>query len=722
MKKLLLLLLLAIPLFGQSNLLKMEKPKIVSGSSQNLDGSSEYASVVPSLRLTGEYALQDNFSDGDYNGWTVSSGAYTVDNLVANPLSANQYSLKCTTAGIISIPCNSAYGKWSFDLYKDGASNITRNYFIKSDIGSTVTGQGYYFLMGESEELNLLRQNVGPAAQITKTVNSYISNTTYYHIDIYRNTNGSFSTYISGGAFGSTPVLVSVSGGSGSNPVIDNTYTSSNYFVLDLDSGDRFSNLVVEYGEGSLDLNSYEMTKFSFDRDGSGPTNWTSNGNHTIVDSSTTDKRTGAYSYQITSSAIGDATTNYASLASDKIVTIVAGRKYTVEAWARGSGVLGNELITNSADRDFSSDTGFWTRGTGITIADNVCYFNTASTVGLRRNLLISSGKTYTVVFTISYTSGGVRLWVGGNSTSTTYSASGTYTKTIISDGLSLVFESVGATVLDIDNVSIKEVTLPSATFALGSQTKTISSISCVPGTFTKLVWNFQATSAEVGQDLRVFLNQADILFLDDVSISQSWDGMTSVWAKKDGLTSNNARIIRHVQLTKGYNYRIDYMTGVTTANAQIFADGTVALTQGGNVTDNQWHLITATINRAGVISLYVDGVLKGTPASATNVGNLFFDSFGIGVENLTAFFAGETQIVKFYDIANSNVNSTTLMQAYRNGIPSVWRGGIVVGHWKFRGNSDADFLKDYSGLGNNLSGTNVTASGDRVISNYPSK
>ena len=70
----------------------------------DFDGSTEYISCTPALRLTGEYSLYDNFSDGNYNGWTVSSGAYSVVDSV--PLSGGTKSLKCTTAGIISIPCN----------------------------------------------------------------------------------------------------------------------------------------------------------------------------------------------------------------------------------------------------------------------------------------------------------------------------------------------------------------------------------------------------------------------------------------------------------------------------------------------------------------------------------------------------------------------------------------------------------------------------------------
>jgi hypothetical protein len=41
-------------------------------------------------------------------------------------------------------------------------------------------------------------------------------------------------------------ILVSVSGGSGTNPVTDNTFTTSNFLVLDLDVGDRIGKIIID--------------------------------------------------------------------------------------------------------------------------------------------------------------------------------------------------------------------------------------------------------------------------------------------------------------------------------------------------------------------------------------------------------------------------------------------------------------------------------------------
>lgn len=78
-----------------------------------------------------------------------------------------------------------------------------------------------------------------------------------------------------------------------------------------------------------------------------------------------------------------------------------------------GVGTLGSELITNVADREFSSDTGFWTKGTGVTINDagsGTAYIPSLQAL-YKANLAIA-GKVYRIQFTII--SGAIGLSVGG--------------------------------------------------------------------------------------------------------------------------------------------------------------------------------------------------------------------------------------------------------------------------------------------------------------------
>lgn len=57
-----------------------------------------------------------------------------------------------------------------------------------------------------------------------------------------------FAVFIKGGSFGDDWTLVDTTGGSGTNPVTDSTYTTSNYFVADLDQNDRLANLKIMNG------------------------------------------------------------------------------------------------------------------------------------------------------------------------------------------------------------------------------------------------------------------------------------------------------------------------------------------------------------------------------------------------------------------------------------------------------------------------------------------
>ncbi len=194
--------------------------------------------------VPGDTSLADDFSDGDDSGWTVNSGSFSVDNSVPNPLSENQYSLVCNEAGIIGIPCRQAYGTWQFDFYKGADENNLEVDFIADRINNAMHQNGYYFKNNSTEAAGLARSSIGSSQEIMSSGDNYTAKEgTWYRITITRNSNGEFYTYIEGGEFTSR-TLVSVAGGYGTNPAIDTSYKSSNYFVLDLDAGDRISNII----------------------------------------------------------------------------------------------------------------------------------------------------------------------------------------------------------------------------------------------------------------------------------------------------------------------------------------------------------------------------------------------------------------------------------------------------------------------------------------------
>lgn len=133
--------------------------------------------------------------------------------------------------------------------------------------------------------------------------------------------------------------------------------------------------------------------------------------------------------------------------------------EYPIEWVDRGA--TGAELITNTADRDFSSDTGFWSiGGSGISITEGVARWSASSAYAeLRRAAFVIVGKKYRIMYDIpTRTSGSIFCNVGisGTVRSTTGTA---FKDELIATRTTLLWGagSVSST-LDIDNVSVTQL------------------------------------------------------------------------------------------------------------------------------------------------------------------------------------------------------------------------------------------------------------------------
>lgn len=191
--------------------------------------------------------------------WIKGTGVYkgieiTSQDSVLKHIDKGTKMLQCVTAGTIAFPSKQSYGTWEFDIFKGADGNQLCNYFISNLIDiNNINVNTYIVYLHINEALKFSR--VTGVTELLKfdTVSSYISNTTYYRIRITRTKAGVFTMLIKGGAFTPTAgydgwTLVSTTGGSGTNPVTDNIYTTSNYLVLDLDAGDRAGNFTFYNG------------------------------------------------------------------------------------------------------------------------------------------------------------------------------------------------------------------------------------------------------------------------------------------------------------------------------------------------------------------------------------------------------------------------------------------------------------------------------------------
>jgi len=121
-----------------------------------------------------------------------------------------------------------------------------------------------------------------------------------------------------------------------------------------------------------------------------------------------------------------------------------------------------SEKITVAADRDFSSDTGFWSKAGLSTIANgvaNIKALNGADASQISRANILTVGKWYKFTYTIVANRGGSIALNGlGGAFFALDSAVGTHTVYAIAASPPLDIKRATACDIDIDNVSLQEV------------------------------------------------------------------------------------------------------------------------------------------------------------------------------------------------------------------------------------------------------------------------
>lgn len=129
-----------------------------------------------------------------------------------------------------------------------------------------------------------------------------------------------------------------------------------------------------------------------------------------------------------------------------------------------GGDVLGSELITNAADRDFSSDTGYWSKGSGWIISEGKATRSGATvSSNISNTTVLTVGKWYKITYTVlNYVQG--TLQVVGFETFTSRSSNGTYVEYHKANNTLGGLRGVNDAAFSIDNISIQEVlTIPTS-------------------------------------------------------------------------------------------------------------------------------------------------------------------------------------------------------------------------------------------------------------------
>jgi hypothetical protein len=183
----------------------------------------------------------------------VESGSFDISTDTINGCEAKV--IECVSAGVCHIPTayfhgndtQGAYGTWEWLFNKVGAATQLRIPFIGNQGASASTAgfNGYELRIESDESLRLIRFTNGTvAALLYNSGASAIGINTWYDLKITRSSDGEITTYLDG-------ALLDVSGGAGTNPVTDNTYTESKYLVFELDAGDKVA-YATKNGECSI--------------------------------------------------------------------------------------------------------------------------------------------------------------------------------------------------------------------------------------------------------------------------------------------------------------------------------------------------------------------------------------------------------------------------------------------------------------------------------------
>jgi hypothetical protein len=178
--------------------------------------------------------------------WRINSGSFKIsrDTVDGKPSKV----IECDSAGEVGMPLiDNMPGTIEFDFYHNTAHGGLQ--LCEKNGDYTVAGNtGYFFRFSVTEKLILYRlDGGGTTSTLMITDTNYIDEATWYKARITTRYDGQFSWYIKGGSF-TDWTLVDTTGGSGTNPVTDATYTSFKWIVLDLAAGDKVTNIKRYYG------------------------------------------------------------------------------------------------------------------------------------------------------------------------------------------------------------------------------------------------------------------------------------------------------------------------------------------------------------------------------------------------------------------------------------------------------------------------------------------
>ncbi len=197
----------------------------------------DYKSYIETKQLL----LYEDFSGGKVpTDWLVKSGQFAV----AYDSSLGEHYLECVSDGVIGIPIPQVMQdmaltglEWEWDMLKATGGGLFF-WLSQKELVSLGSANGYHVRTSGADAIILGRTTNGATSDILVSANSFITIGEYNTFRFTLSSVGEFTGHMN-------DIQISVAGGSGSNPVTNTVHTTTNYVVLEGDSGDRFKKITL---------------------------------------------------------------------------------------------------------------------------------------------------------------------------------------------------------------------------------------------------------------------------------------------------------------------------------------------------------------------------------------------------------------------------------------------------------------------------------------------
>ena len=179
--------------------------------------------------------------------------------------------------------------------------------------------------------------------------------------------------------------------------------------------------------------------------------------------------------------------------------------------------------------------------------------------------------------------------------------------------------------------------------------------------------------------------------FTIECRVRTNTTGDVAIIGNKDWGSGNNAGFVFSFKYPAGPEWKVNIGDGTNRAD----------INTGGLITDNQWHTLSVSFDRDGLMKMYEDGVLLDS-ADISSVGNITSNGglfFGMDI-NQSYAYSGSIAEVRVW---NTLVNNQNIQSWHCNHLDNTHPNfSNLKGYWRLNDGANASQVVDYSTSNNN--------------------